>query len=105
MGLPQQWVVKSVEAGGTDVTDAPLDLKGTEQLTGARITLSDKITEINGTATLGGGAAKDFSVDRLRRRSEQVGLPDAHVRSTAGQPAGQLQHAGPATRRAIWPSP
>ena len=95
-GLPQQWVLKSVEAGGSDVTDTPLDLKGTEQLTGARITLTDKITEINGTATLGGARGEGLLGDRVRRRSEQVGLSDAPRAVGPRQPAGQLQHPGPA---------
>ncbi len=93
-GLPQQWVLKSVEAGGSDVTDTPLDLKGTEQLTGARITLTDKITEINGTATLGGGAAKDFSVIVFADDRNKWAFPTRHVRSTRGNQQGNFSIRG-----------
>jgi hypothetical protein len=93
-GLPQQWVLKSVEAGGTDITDAPLDLKGTEQLTGARITLTDKITEINGSATLGGAAAKDFSVIVFADDRNRWSFPTRHVRSARGNQQGNFSIRG-----------
>ena len=93
-GLPPQWTLKSVEVGGTDVTDAPLDLKGSEQLTGARITLSDKITELNGTATLGGSAAKDFSVIVFADDRNKWSFPTRHVRSARGNAQGNFSIRG-----------
>ena len=93
-GLPAGWTLKSVEVGGRDVTDAPIDLKGSEQLTGARITLSDKITELNGTATLGGSAAKDFSVIVFADDRNKWSFPTRHVRSARGNAQGNFSIRG-----------
>ena len=49
--LPSQWVVKSIVVGSADVTDGALELRGTEQVTNARIVLTDRVSEVNGTAT------------------------------------------------------
>ena len=46
--LPSGWAVKSITANGTDVTDVPLDFRGTEQLS-VRVLLTDRITDIAGT--------------------------------------------------------
>jgi hypothetical protein len=93
-GLPALWTLKSIEVGGTDVTDAPIDLKGSEQLTGARITLTDKITELNGTATLGAAAAKDFSVIVFADDKNKWSFPTRHVRSARGNTQGNFSIRG-----------
>src|SRR5688572_30503734 len=46
--LPSGWVVKSITANGVDVTDVPLDFRGTEQVS-LRVILTDRVTEISGT--------------------------------------------------------
>ena len=89
-GLPQQWIVKSIEVGGTDVTDAAMEFKGTEQVTGARITLSDRITELNGSATAGGAAAKDYSVIVFADDPARWVFPTRHVRSVRGNQQGSF---------------
>ena len=93
-GLPAGWTLKSVEVGGTDVTDAPIDLKGSEQLAGARITLTDKITELNGTATAGASAAKDFSVIVFADDQKKWSFPTRHVRSARGNAQGNFSIRG-----------
>jgi len=93
-GLPQQWVVKSVDVGGTDVTDGAVEFKGTEQITGARITLSDKVTELNGSATLGGAAAKDYSVIVFADDPARWVFPTRYVRSLRGSQQGTFTVRG-----------
>jgi hypothetical protein len=46
--LPSGWIVKSVTANGTDVTDVPLDFRGNEQVS-VRVVLSDRVTQVAGT--------------------------------------------------------
>jgi len=93
-GLPQQWIVKSVEVGGGDVIDGALEFKGTEQVTGARITLTDKITELNGTATAGGAAARDYSVIVFADDPARWVFPTRHVRSVRGNSQGSFTVRG-----------
>jgi hypothetical protein len=93
-GLPQQWVLKSVDVGGTDVTDTALDFKGTEQITGARITLTDKVTELNGSATLGGAAAKDYSVVVFADDAAKLVFPTRYFRSVRGNQQGRFTVRG-----------
>jgi hypothetical protein len=93
-GLPQEWVVKSIDVGGTDVTDGAMEFKGTEQVTGARITLTDKITELNGSATAGGSAAKDYSVIVFADDAAKWVFPTRHVRSVRGNQQGNFTVRG-----------
>jgi hypothetical protein len=44
-----QWVMKSVTAGGQNVTDAPLEIRPREEPPEIVITFTDKVTEISGT--------------------------------------------------------
>ena len=43
------WVMKSVTAGGRDITDAPFEVRAREELAELVITFTDKITEVTGT--------------------------------------------------------
>jgi hypothetical protein len=46
--MPAGWIVKSVTADGTDITDVPLDFRGNEQIS-VRVVLTDRVTQVNGT--------------------------------------------------------
>ena len=93
-GLPPEWAVKSIDVGGADVTDGALEFKGTEQVTGARITLTDKITEINGSATVGGSASKDYSVIVFANDAARWVFPTRYVRSVRGNQQGTFTVRG-----------
>jgi hypothetical protein len=47
-GMPADWAVRSIEVGGAEATDAPLDLTSQQSVT-ARIVLTDRVTEVRGT--------------------------------------------------------
>jgi hypothetical protein len=47
-GMPADWAVKSIEVGGAEATDAPLDLTSQQSVT-ARIVLTDRVTQLRGT--------------------------------------------------------
>lgn len=99
-GLPQAWLVKSIVVAGHDVTDTGLDFKGTEQLTGARVTVTDKVTELNGTATLGGATARDYSVVVFAEDDAKWTFPTRFVRTAQGNTQGTFTLRGlpPGTR-------
>ena len=46
--LPAGWIVKSMTANGVDVTDVPVDFRGSEQVS-LRVVLTNRVTEITGT--------------------------------------------------------
>jgi len=60
--VPAQWMIKSIVVGSTDVTDGAFELRGTEQITNARIVLTDRVSELNGSVTARNQEAKDSSV-------------------------------------------
>lgn len=46
--LPRGWSLKQVLLGGRDVSDLPIDVRGSERMTGAVVVLTDRATEISG---------------------------------------------------------
>jgi hypothetical protein len=92
--LPAQWMVKSIEVGGTDITDTALDLKGTEDLAPARITLTDKITEVNGAVTSDGAAVKGYSVVIFADDEARWSFPTRFVRSARANEQGNFTVRG-----------
>jgi hypothetical protein len=47
-GVPRDWMVSRVEMNGADVTDTPIDFKGTERVA-ARVVLTNRVPELSGT--------------------------------------------------------
>src|SRR6185436_13523711 len=47
-GVPRDWMVSRVEMNGADVTDTPIDFKGTERVA-ARVVLTNRVPELTGT--------------------------------------------------------
>jgi hypothetical protein len=93
-GLPAGWMVQSIEVDGVDVTDSGLDLKGTEQITDARVTLTNRIAELNGTVTQGGQWARDFSVLVFADDETRWTFPGRFVRSARGSAQGNFSVRG-----------
>jgi len=93
-GLPPQWMLKSVVVGAVDVTDAALDLKGTEQVTNARIVLTDRVAEVNGGATIGNQSAKDFNVIVFAEDASLWAFPTRFVRTVRADAQGQFTLRG-----------
>lgn len=61
--LPPGWLLKSVRVNGADITDAGMEFKGAEPLTGAQVTLTSKAPDVSGTVTgPGGRPVKDYTV-------------------------------------------
>ena len=51
IGMPPEWDMKAVRVGGVDVTDAGIDVKPAEDLSGLEIELTDRINETIGLVT------------------------------------------------------
>ena len=86
VGMPPGWTLKSVEYNGLDITDAPMEFKGTEEASGVLVTLTSLRTEVTGSVSDDRGQpVKDytavvFSEDSVRWGAEsrfiKVGRPD-----------------------------
>lgn len=61
--LPQGWMLKSVLLNGEDVTDAGVEFRPGQEVTGLEIVASNKTTTVAGTVTTSNGSpVKDYSV-------------------------------------------
>ncbi len=59
----RDWTLKSVTVNGRDITDAPLTLKGGDDLSGVSMLFTDRLTELTGTVTdQSGNPMTDFTV-------------------------------------------
>jgi hypothetical protein len=61
-GLRPPWVVKSVLFRGRDVADAGIEALEGQHLRGARITITDRASEVSGRVREGGGPVADAAV-------------------------------------------
>ena len=97
---PTGWSIRSVRVNGVDVTDAGLEFKPSEDITGVEVELTNKLTTISGTVrNARGEASKDytavvFAQDKEKwtgnNRYQGAGRPDQDGRfKISGLPAGQ----------------
>jgi hypothetical protein len=92
--LPQQWMVKSIVVGPADVTDGGFELRGTEQITSARIVLTDRLSELNGTVTLRNQPAKDSTVIVFAEDAALWTFPTRYVRTVRTDAEGRFSLRG-----------
>jgi len=93
-GLPSQWMVKSIAVGSADVTDGSFELRGSEQLTNARIVLTDRVAELNGTATAHNQDAKNYTVLVFAEDAALWTFPTRYVRSGRADAQGLFKVRG-----------
>jgi hypothetical protein len=92
--LPPQWTVKSIVVGSTDVTDGTFDVRPTDQITNARIVLTDRLSEVNGTVKARNQAAKDSSVIVFAEDSTLWTFPTRYVRTSRADAQGRFTLRG-----------
>jgi hypothetical protein len=92
--LPSQWMVKSIVIGPTDVTDGGFELRGTEQITNARIVLTDRLGELNGNVTQRNQEAKDSSVIVFAEDAGLWTFPTRYVRMLRADAQGHYTLRG-----------
>jgi protocatechuate 3,4-dioxygenase beta subunit len=62
VNVPSGWMLKSVRVNGNDITDSGMDFKAGESISGIEVTLTSKLTEVNGTVKDGSQQVKDYTV-------------------------------------------
>ncbi|MBZ5557337.1 MAG: carboxypeptidase-like regulatory domain-containing protein [Acidobacteriia bacterium] len=97
---PTGWAVRSVRVNGVDVTDAGIEFKPNEEISGVEVELTNKLTTISGLVTNSRGeASKDytaivFAQDKDKwagnSRYQSMGRPDQDGRfKIMGLPPGE----------------
>jgi protocatechuate 3,4-dioxygenase beta subunit len=88
-GLPQDWTLQSVVIGGVDVTDTPLEFRAAEEIRGAQITVTNRITEVSGTVSGGDGKpVRDYTVVVFPDDETKWTAPSRHIRSARPDQTG-----------------
>ena len=94
-----QWTLKSVTAGGTEIADAPFELKPGQNLDNVTVVLTDRATELAGTvrdgqsAGIGGVTVIAFSIETQYWRAQSRRISTSRTGQTGeyrirGLPAG-----------------
>jgi hypothetical protein len=90
-GVPEDWMVKSILADGTDVTDEGLDLNG--DTVAVRVVLTDRITSVTGTVQ-GRGEIRDHNVLVFPDDETKWKYQSRYVRTTRADADGRFQIRG-----------
>jgi protocatechuate 3,4-dioxygenase beta subunit len=80
-GIPQDWMLQAITAGGSDISDRVMEFSGNQDLRGVRVTLTDRVTEVNGTVRNGTQPARDYTVVVFPEDSAKWTFPSRHVRA------------------------
>jgi hypothetical protein len=92
--LPPQWTVKSIDVGSVDVTDGTFEVRGSEPIGSARIVLTDKVTEVNGTATVRNQEATGYTVIAFADDPARWTFPTRYLRSARADAQGRFALRG-----------
>jgi len=92
--VPQDWMVKSIEINGTDVTDRALDFRGNERVTDARITLTNRLTEVSGTVVARQQSTNGYNVVVFAEDPAKWTFPSRYLRSTRTDAQGIFKIRG-----------
>ncbi len=90
-GLPQTWALKAVLLNGTDVTDTPIEFKGSEEVSGVQILVTDHVSEVNGKVTLKDQPTRDYTVVIFPDDPAKWAYPSRYVRSGRSDQQGQFR--------------
>jgi protocatechuate 3,4-dioxygenase beta subunit len=94
-GLPQEWMLKTVTLDSTDVTDSPIEFRGSEQIAGLQITVTDKVSEVDGTVvTAKGEPTRDYTVVVFPDDPAKWAYPSRYLRSGRADQQGQFKIRG-----------
>ena len=85
-------MLKSVRVNGNDITDSGMDFKPGEAVTGVEVTLTSKLTEVNGTVKDGSQPVKDYTVVVFSDEPQNWSLPNSrYVTGTRPDQEGRFQ--------------
>jgi hypothetical protein len=92
---PPLWTIKSVLLDGGDITDRPMELRGTKTIAGVRVVFSDRLTEISGTVTGNRGELIKEGVVVVHPVDEKEGMiATRYVRTARPDQDGAFQIRG-----------
>lgn len=82
-GLSPEWMLESVIVDGRNVTDTPVELAPNAEITGARIVVTDRVTEVSGSVASADGksSSRDFTVIVFPDEETRWTAPSRYVRS------------------------
>jgi len=91
--IPDGWALKSIVVGGKDVSDAVIDVRGSDQLV-ARVVVTDRVTELTGSVRSGAQTATSANVVVFPEDPAQWAFPARRVRSTRIDKTGLFRVRG-----------
>jgi hypothetical protein len=74
-------MLQSITVNGDDVADRIVEFTGSQELRGARVTVTDRVTEVNGSVTDGNQPARDYTVVVFPEDSARWKFPSRYVKS------------------------
>ena len=93
--LPDGWALKAVMRDGHDITDAPIELKSGERLSGIQLVLTDRVTNLIGQVTDARGApAADGTIVVFAADAERWLDPSRFIRAGRPDQQGNFQARG-----------
>lgn len=89
-GLPPEWMLESVIVDGRNVTDTPVEFAPNADITGARIVVTDRVTEVSGAVAAADGksSTRDFTVVVFPDDETRWAAPSRYVRSARADQQG-----------------
>ena len=92
VNVPSGWMLKSVRVNGNDVTDSGMDFKSGESVNGIEVTLTSKLTEVNGTVKDASQQVKDYTVVVFADEPQKWTLPNSrYVTGSRPDQEGRFQ--------------
>ena len=89
------WAIKSVTLNGDDLTDTPLDIAKSGDISGVEIVISDKQTTFSGTVRNARGEfSKDYTVAIFPDRLKEGALPMRFIRIVRPDQQGRFETRG-----------
>lgn len=89
---PNGWMLKSIDVGDVDITNGPADLGGAAHE--AIVTLTDRVTRLDGTVTSGTNPAPDVEVLLFPDEPSLWAFPARHVRVVKSDAQGTIRVTG-----------
>jgi hypothetical protein len=94
-GQLRGWSLKSVVLDGRDITDTPIELRSGQEVTRVVVTLTDAVSEINGTMTTEQGSpVTDYTVLAFSTDSTHWTPRSRHIATTRPDQTGRFRIRG-----------
>jgi protocatechuate 3,4-dioxygenase beta subunit len=93
-GLSQDWMLDSITLNGSVVTDRVLEFAGGQELRGARVVVTDRVTELSGSVMSGSEAARDYTVVVFPDDETKWTFPSRYLRAARPDQQGLFKLRG-----------